>query len=297
MPRPIFGIGHSMGGSHLVNIALFNPRLFEGLILLDPVVQPRTAEVVKGAEKTSLAAMSTFRRDVWPSREEARKGFEKSAFYRSWDDRVLDKWVSYGLREGPTVLYPDAKEREVTLTTPVGQEVYTFLRRNFNGNGVRRGGKVNRKTHADVDPKNGNSWPFYRSEPTRTFTRLEELRPAVLYVIGGESNVNNQELDEIRMVRTGKGVGGSGGADEGRVESVTLDGVGHLLPMEASGETARVACEWLDKEVQRWKEEEEELERMWFKNGKSAREKQEIDEDWKRYMGGPPKRGGRGSKI
>ena len=38
MPRPIVGIGHSMGGNNLVNLSLMHNRLFTSLILIDPVI-------------------------------------------------------------------------------------------------------------------------------------------------------------------------------------------------------------------------------------------------------------------
>ena len=287
MPRPIFGVGHSMGGAMLMNISLFHPRLFQGLILLDPVIQPKSAEIVAGAERASLAAMSTFRRDVWPSRDEARRAFLKSPFYQTWDKRAFERWIDVGLRTGPTVLHPDMEGAEVTLTTPSAQEVFQYLRPNYNGFGFKSGGKVDRRSHADIDPSNENSWPFYRGEPTRMFARLEELRPRVLYVIGGESVVNSQELDKIRMNRTGTGIGGSGGAVEGAVKSVTLDGVGHLVAMEDVGRTAAEAAVWLNNEMDRWHEEEEAL-KIWF--AKDLKQKQEIDADWRNAVGGPPKR-------
>ena len=70
------------------------------------------------------------RRDVWPSREEAHKLFRERSL-KSWDPRVIDLYVvrihfmsdvpvvltavqRYGLRELPTLAYPD-KTRGVTL--------------------------------------------------------------------------------------------------------------------------------------------------------------------------------------
>jgi pimeloyl-ACP methyl ester carboxylesterase len=237
MQPPIFGVGHSMGGAQLTNIALFHPRLFTGLILLDPVIQPRTTEVIKDSMRPNMAALSTFRRDLWPSRDAAREGFGKSPFYQSWDKRVFDHWIESGLRDCPTLLHPDEKAPKVTLTTPTGQEVYQFSRPNFQNYGAAQAGKVNRKTHADLDPDNPNQHPFYRWEPNRTFTRLEEIRPSVLYVSGEISDVSHNipGLDETRLRRTGTGIGGSGGEVEGRVKLVELKGVGHLVVMEEKG--------------------------------------------------------------
>lgn len=306
MPRPIFGIGHSMGGNNLVNVALFNPRLFTSLILLDPVVQARTAEIlpadpITGKTTPNIAQLSTFRRDTWPSRTEAATLFLKSPFYKSWDPRVFQKWIDHGLRDCPTALHPNDHPPKVTLTTTVANEVHTFLRPNYTGYGLTNPTlKINRITHPDIDPTLPNLAPFYRSEAPRTFTRLPELRPSVLYIFGELSDVSRPDNNEAKVATTGIGVGGSGGRAEGRVKGVTMEGVGHLIAMEACERTAVETADWIESEVGRWRAQEEEWDREW--KGKSLREKQGVTEDWKAAMGGDPrakkrKSGGGGSKL
>lgn len=290
MPRPLFGLGHSMGGNNLVNVALFNPRLFQGLILLDPVVQPKTAEIPPAGTVTTtpnVARLSTFRRDLWPSREEARKLFLKSPFYQKWDKRVFERWISHGLRDCPTLLHPETKSPQVTLVTSVSNEVRTFMRPNYEGYGTKTG-KINRETHADVDPSNPITYPFYRSEAPRTFARLPELRPSVLYVFGSESEVSGEEFNEAKLAATGIGVGGSGGRAEGRVRGVTLQGVGHLIAMEAVERTAVETSHWIEGEMIRWRKQEEEWQQNW--RPIPLEEKQGIDEKWKEMMGGDPRK-------
>ena len=102
--RPIIGVGHSMGGSQLVNLSLMHPRLFTSLILIDPVIQRLPS--AKG--NMGPAKASTNRRDRWPSRVAAEASFKRSKFYQSWDPRVLDLWVKHGLRELPTYIHPYA---------------------------------------------------------------------------------------------------------------------------------------------------------------------------------------------
>ncbi|KAK5947124.1 hypothetical protein PMZ80_001271 [Knufia obscura] len=297
MPRPIFGLGHSMGGNNLVNVALFNPRLFTSLVLLDPVIQPRTAEITPGKTQTpSVAKLSTFRRDTWPSREEAAKLFMKSPFYRAWDKRVFDKWIEHGLRELPSLQHPDGTPPAVTLTTSVANEVHTFLRPNYEGYGFANPDKkINRRTHPDIDPEQSNTYPFYRSEAPRTFNRLPELRPSVLYVFGETSEVSGEEFNEAKLAATGIGVGGSGGRAEGRVKGVTLQ-CGHLIAMEASEKTAEETANWIGSEMVRWRQEEEEWEKEW--KGKGLKDKQGLDDKWRDAMGGDPRAKKRqGSKL
>ncbi|KAK8240541.1 Alpha/beta hydrolase family-domain-containing protein [Phyllosticta capitalensis] len=192
MVRPIVGIGHSMGGNHLVNLSLMHPRLFETLVLVDPVIQRHTA-----LDGNFLpAAASARRRDIWPSRAAAAASYRKHPFYQTWDPRVLDRWIQYGLRDLPTAIYPSVEAAAarspktsspspapsstsnddagppVTLTTTKHQEVLTFLRPNFDPHAVpaasaaqymddpspiivaSRDHNRNRHTHPDVDLSN-----------------------------------------------------------------------------------------------------------------------------------------------
>lgn len=268
-----------------------HPRLFTSLVLIDPVVQVQSS--VPKEAGPNPAQLSTFRRDVWPSREAAAKSYKSSKFYQSWDPRVLDRWIEFGLRDMPTPTHPvnphNSGPTQVTLTTPKDQEVFTFLRPNYEGNGYD-GNPVNRKTHPDINPVLPNIFPFYRAEPTQAYFRLPELRPSVLYIFGGKSDVGRPEACADKMRNTGIGVGGSGGAAAGRVKSVTFDDIGHLIAMEAVDRTADQVSAWLDTEMQLWRTAEEEHVRTW--KSRPRLERQTIDEKWKEMMGGPPQRPG-----
>ncbi|PGH02199.1 hypothetical protein GX51_04773 [Blastomyces parvus] len=301
MPRPLFGIGHSMGGNNLINLALLHPRLLTSLILMDPVInrleithQDHTFHTKTNTIPTTTAA-SSYRRDIWPSRAAAAESVKKSKFYQPWDQRVLDRWIQYGLRELPTALYPlpptppsapspqtTEDVKPVTLTTTRHQEVFTFSRPNFTPPNTK---PVNRLTHPDLFPGITSAYPFYRPEPVLTFSRLPNLRPSVLYVFADKSDMCLPQFCQDKLNNTGIGVGGSGGVAEGRVTSVMLNGVGHLIPMEAVGETADHAAGWIGREMERWRREEEEFRKGWEKV--SRIDKVTIDEEWKRHVKPP----------
>jgi pimeloyl-ACP methyl ester carboxylesterase len=273
-----------------VALALMHPRLLHSIVLLDPVIQERSAELdekqAQSKSRTNLAQLSTFRRDIWPSREEAAASFAKSAFYKTWDKRVLERWVQYGLRDTPTALHPDAKPPQVTLSTTPAQEVFTYLRPNYEGYGVN-GKPVNRSTHADLDPARKNLYPFYRAESPSVYNRLPEVRPGIFYIFGETSAVSHGDMNREKMLRTGIGVGGSGGVEAGRVKDITLPRVGHLIPMEDPERTADEIAEWVGVEMPRFTEELKSWE-IW--QAKTLKEKSDIDEQWSKTMGGPPKR-------
>jgi pimeloyl-ACP methyl ester carboxylesterase len=282
-----------------------HPRLFHSLVLLDPVVQQQSTQApVTGERFVPLnTILSTHRRDIWPSRQAAAESFKRNPFYQTWDPRVLDQWIKYGLRELPTLIHPldqtktkpndissTPNDRPVTLTTTRHQEVFTFSRPNYDFDPTTNR-PANPVTHPDLDPDGPNAYPFYRPEPIRLFSQLPHLRPSVLYIFGGKSDMSLPKLIKAKLETTGTGAGGSGGVAAGRVRSVLFEEYGHLLAQEAVTECAEAAAEFLGPELQRWKKEDEAFRAQWSK--KSQLEKVTVDERWKAEVGPPPARGPR----
>ena len=286
-----------------------HPRLLHTLVLLDPVIQRQTTQLDGFSLRDNkriiakTTQLSTHRRDIWPSRKAAAEGFKRSPFYQAWDPRVLDRWVEYGLRDLPTPIHPldekpvDAKNPPVTLRTTLHQEVFTFSRPNYNH--VPGSGKpVNRVTHPDLDENHRDSYPFYRPEPARIFAQLPHLRPSVLYVFAGKSDMCMPDMRADKLANTGTGLGGSGGVVAGRVRDVFLEDFGHLLAQEAVNECADAAVCWLAPELRRWKDEEESFRFVW--NKKTKLEKQTVDAEWLKNVPAParrPKKAEKESKL
>lgn len=269
-----------------------HPRLFVSLVLIDPVIeQGLSVNPEIGKRPTTdfgVATASTHRRDIWPSRKEAAEAFTKNAFYRKWDKRVLDLWIEFGLRDIPTALYPTnttGEQQPVTLATTKHQEVWTFLRPNYDGYEVGVHPRHNRSTHPDIDPSSPAIYPFYRPESRATFKRLPALRPPVLFIMGELSTVSNGTAQRDKVKVTGTGVGGSGGSTEGKVKDIVLPGIGHLIPMEATGTTAVETALWLNQVLQRWRVEEEAL-----RKSRGDAENLKVDESWLEHIGGSKER-------
>jgi pimeloyl-ACP methyl ester carboxylesterase len=280
-PPPIMAMGHSFGGNALTNVALLHPRVFTSLVLLDPVISHFAS--TPGARSAGPAAASMYRREVWPSRAEASASFNRSPFYKSWDPRVLQRWLDYGIRDVPG-------EESVTLTTTKHQEIFTFLRPSWQAYNAE-GKDVTHPEHApDLDPSLNQRWstyPVYRPEGPNTVVRLPEVRPSVLYVFGGKSDVSPQELQDEKMALTGTGVGGSGGQSKGRVKKVVGEKNGHLIPMEDPRLCASTAADWIKAELERWWTDERKYVE-WTK--KSKEEKSTVSEEFQKYIGKPAPR-------
>jgi len=174
----------------------------------------------------------------------------------------------------------------VTLTTTKHQECFTFLRPSWDA--MSADGKVilKRDLVPDMGPDFVTKFPFYRPEPPTTLEKLDRLRPSALYIFGAESDVSDLESQKLKLQITGTGVGGSGGLKEGRVKGVTLDGVGHLVVMEASKKCADATADWLGQEVKKFAVERQQY-KEWAKQSITA--KSTLSEEWKRRIGGPLK--------
>ncbi|ORY90676.1 Alpha/beta hydrolase family-domain-containing protein [Leucosporidium creatinivorum] len=93
--RLIVGIGHSAGGTAMAFASTGVPSLFSSVILCDPVL-PKEDEETSWA---MLARGAIARREKWGTREEAKKAFLSKAFFRQWDERVLDAYLETGLKD------------------------------------------------------------------------------------------------------------------------------------------------------------------------------------------------------
>lgn len=278
VPLPLVGVGHSMGANTLTNLALFHPRLFSSLVFIEPTIS--RFGTIPGWPRGGPATMSMYRRDVWPSRDAAATEFKKSAFYRSWDPRVLDLWVKYGLRD----IQKDMPE--VTLTTSKYQEVVTYLRPSWQAFDSQGTTLLRRDLVPDLDvglPAGELIWPFYRPETQNTVDRLPNLRPSVLYIFCTKSDYSPLKLRKEKLDLTGTGLGGSGGVKAGRVHQILNEKKSHLLPMEDPRFCAEAAARWIMKDLERWRGDEEQYQ-VWTQ--KPPQEKISFDKDFMHHMGG-----------
>ncbi|KAI0204554.1 Alpha/beta hydrolase family-domain-containing protein [Astrocystis sublimbata] len=324
MPRPLIGIGHSFGANILTHLSLLHPRLLTTLVLLDPTIVALDASRASGPGTTPARA-STFRRDVWPSKQEAIEAFARSPFYRAWDPRVLEAWNQHALRELPTPLYPELPSTSAskpsssststltaspasgaTLRTTKHQELFTFLRPLWPHIVTTPSSSpsdpqpdtsytISRRSAPDFDPSLSpalsslQTFPFYRSEGAIIASLLPSVRPSVLFVHGSTSDVSEPDVRASRLATCGTGTGGSGGAKLARVAEVLMQGKGHLFPMEVPAETAGHAARWIGAELARWREDEAKYQE-WV--GLPMRTKSTMSQEWFDKVGKAKKTGG-----
>lgn len=126
-PRPVVGVGHSMGATALIMAALSEPGLFDLLIVVEPIVFPPRA----GAVDSPLAAGARRRRDRFPSFEAALENFSAKPPLNSLDPRVLAEYVRHGFAEhdGDVVLRCRPEYEARTYEMGVAHDTWTRLDR------------------------------------------------------------------------------------------------------------------------------------------------------------------------
>ncbi|KAG6323536.1 hypothetical protein E4U22_005863 [Claviceps purpurea] len=285
MPRPLVAVAHSFGSNALAHASLLHPRLFHSLVLMEAAIAPDTAGPAVNGGTPAYASIR--RRDVWPSRQHAADSFRKSPFYQSWDPRVFDLWIRYGLQPKSTDPWtPDGPEEgEVTLTTSKHQEIFTFLRPSWPAFDAAGKEIVHPEWFRDVlgAPQIPTTalYPFCRHEPPFTHNRLIHLRPGTFFINGGLSTIVSESEANNRAAITGTGRGGSGGTKNGRVQNVTHPHYGHLLPLENPSFCAQQAATFLKAELAIWAAEETEFE-AWARQ--PNQQKTTASPEWKTYL-------------
>lgn len=120
--RRIVLIGHSAGATASINASVSMPRLFEGVVIVDPVINPGHSDPTSRIMALGSGALA--RRDGWPSREDARAAFLRKELFQRWEPAVLDRYVRFALHEQTTSDDPSSRFR---LKCAPAQEAAVFI--------------------------------------------------------------------------------------------------------------------------------------------------------------------------
>jgi pimeloyl-ACP methyl ester carboxylesterase len=254
MPPPLIATGLSWGCVSIVSLAIFHPRLFSGIVLMEPTLRTTSAvrrvdRIDTGIDRSHRAVAMVKRRDLWPSLEDASNRLRATPHFGPFDSRVFERVIKYHLRPAsPAMQSYIGSPEAVTLTTPKSMEVGTMMRPDppFGGH-PEAADFHNRPEDLDTTIVQG----FYRGEFAQVYRDLPYVLPATLYVWGSRSLGGTAYSKDIAG-RTGVGYGGNGGLDTGRVQEIVLDDMGHNIPLDKPGRAAEAVDLWLREELTRW---------------------------------------------
>ena len=151
---PVYGVGHSFGGVLTALMHAEHPGLFQGLVLLDPVLFPpsmillaRTLEGVRLFKKNPLAKAALRRRRQWPDRLSALQYLQSRSLFQSWHPEALAAYVDHALSAGngelqlkclpereaeifssyPKGLWPALRKAAKPITVIYGEQTFPFV--------------------------------------------------------------------------------------------------------------------------------------------------------------------------
>lgn len=108
LPRKkLVGIGHSFGGSALMQASYHFPDLFDSVSLLESILS--TFESADRIHAVPLARYTLLKKDRWESREEARQEADSDKHMRLWHPSTRDAFAAGMLTESLT--HPGTVER------------------------------------------------------------------------------------------------------------------------------------------------------------------------------------------
>ena len=260
LPPPLVAIGSSWGCVAIVSLAVFHPRMFAGIINMEPTFATTLAirridRTDTGIDRSHRAMAMAKRKDIWPSLEDARSRLRKTPHFGSFDPRVFERVMKYDLRPAPLERCAEVGSHDaVILTTPKSMETGTMMRPDppLSGNPEAPDFK-NRPEDIDTTVVRG----FYRGEVVQVYRDLPYVLPATLY-IWGDRSFGGTSYAEAIAGRTGIGYGGNGGVTSGGVHAKTMNNTGHNITLEKPAEAAETVEPWLLDRIAWWNKEAQE---------------------------------------
>lgn len=130
LPKPIVGLGHSMGAVLMFWVAHRHPDWFQALIMLDPPVANgpqvallRLAKLTGFGNRLSPARKSKGRLDYWANWDDVQSYFGSRALFKAFDPRSLENYLQAGLErhgDGWRLRFRPEVEVAVFQATPTG---------------------------------------------------------------------------------------------------------------------------------------------------------------------------------
>ncbi|KII85654.1 hypothetical protein PLICRDRAFT_115758 [Plicaturopsis crispa FD-325 SS-3] len=103
--RKVIGVAHSIGSVSFVYSAHAFPKLFDSLVLIDPMIMPEYVRYLDAHRK--FEAMCLRRQWLWETREQAERAVATGGYYQAWSNSgraVFNKFALIDTPEGQTKL-------------------------------------------------------------------------------------------------------------------------------------------------------------------------------------------------
>lgn len=128
LPRPLVGVGHSLGSVLMFMVASRRPTWFSALVMLDPPLvngwfRPayKLMRALGQVDRVTPAGKSLGRLDYWADRASAEAYFRSRSLFAGFDPRALDAYLQHGIEayeDGWRLRFRPDKEVAIFRETP-----------------------------------------------------------------------------------------------------------------------------------------------------------------------------------
>ncbi|KAJ5888769.1 hypothetical protein N7495_008810 [Penicillium taxi] len=276
MPKPIIGLGHSMGCNQLLCLASWHPTLFHSFAFIEPGIDLHYG---RGIEIPWLLRVLK-QNETWKTRQEAEEGVVNVQGAQFWNEKAIIRLKRYG------VFWKRTPQEDCWIpTSPKNQTAVLVSRHNpgnigFGPSGLDEVTLSQREAVPDSDPSISTVGPFYRRELKLGWDMLPSMRPWVLYINGGNSPFfGHPDTQKERARLTGIGPGGNGGMRLGAVKQIVIENGEHTIPFDKNlTKVAHHVADWLATESRRWVDGPMKRRQVW--QNQSIEEKQSVGKDY-----------------
>ncbi len=129
--RPVFLVGHSLGGFLSLMCAALHPKLAAGVLLIDsPIIGGWRANTLNLVKRTPLmksvspGMVSRRRRNSWEDREAVFEHFRSKKAFARWDAQVLRDYIEHGT-------FDSDDTRALSFDRDVETQIYDTLPHNL----------------------------------------------------------------------------------------------------------------------------------------------------------------------
>lgn len=226
-----------------------------------------------------LARFAIRRPREWSTRREA-EGYA-AVVWKDWDARALRKWNEYAL-EPVDIQEAMGKTR---LSWGSDQEVSAYLQFGHIFPSVAEQQEKDARTGKGSMTTWGNGkGGIFVKGPVQIWKFMPMMSTHMLILCGERPGAALPEMRQMWKERIGSDAMFERRALKRRVHIETVEGTGHLLPMEKPGVCAERAAGWISEELAGWKEREMVPSKKWRALGNDEREKKA--EEWLRGLKG-----------
>jgi pimeloyl-ACP methyl ester carboxylesterase len=239
MPPPLVGMGFSWGCNSMLLNAGWHPRIFQGLVCMEPTMETGWWHGTYEAGRHGVIGIVR-KQDKWADWQAARVALKKTYYQGGFDPRVFEKVMQYDLVE-----IPEDEGGGVTFKTPKSQEVAAMVRPDPPLPGYPAGEDYETRQDESKTIKG-----FYRSEVSKVKEVMGGVHCKTLLMWSKEDSFLSSPAFRERVTKAlGTGLMGGGGKEKGQIDEMFVERGRHNFLFDNPKESGTKVAMWLNDAI------------------------------------------------